>query len=155
MTDYTAFEIDAASRERILGMFPAKYPDVVAHHITHKYGATAADLPPPPRNVEIVGYHDSGAIQVLVAEVDGRKHQASLDDDGHRKFYHITLSLDRAAGVSPRNANDVLQAIVSAKGEEALANLPEPLRIEVQPKLLADSGGNPKPKSSPPAPPRL
>ena len=68
---YVAYKLDDASREKLLGIFKPKYSDVIAHHVTHKYGAGPEDVPPPPEKVRIVGYHDSGAIQVLVVDVDG------------------------------------------------------------------------------------
>ena len=134
---YAAYMIDEASRERLLDIFKPKYPDVIAHHITHKYGAAPEDVPPQPRHVRVVGYHDSGAIQVLVVDVDGRKNQAT-PDGADKKFYHITLALDRAKGVSPSKSNAVLKKIAAEQGEAAVYNLAEPVEITVAPKLLLD-----------------
>ncbi|MDE1151565.1 MAG: hypothetical protein PW788_03425 [Micavibrio sp.] len=149
MTDYAAYVIEPESREKLLAAFPPKYAEVIAHHITHRYPATPAELPPLPEHVEVVGYHDSGSIQVLVVEVDGRQRQATLDADGASKFYHITLSLDRTAGVSARHSNDVLAAVIAEKGVDALCNLPEPFALSAQPQLLQDSD---TPKKEPAAP---
>jgi len=149
MTDYAAYVIDPEAREMLLAAFPPKYADVIAHHITHRYPAVAAEVPLMPEHVEIVGYHDSGTIQVLVAEVDGRLRQASTGEDGSAKFYHITLSLDRNAGFSARHSNDVLAAVVAQKGIDGLCNLPEPFTIAVKPALLQDSD---TPKKEPAAP---
>lgn len=123
---YIAFVLDEPSRQRLLETFSPKYPDVIAHHITHKFGVSDQEpLPPQPQYIKVVGYHDSGAIQVLVVGVDGRKNQ----DAETERFYHITLSLDRAQGVKPENSNDVIKKIVAEKGEGALCNLPEPIEI--------------------------
>ncbi|MBI1215447.1 MAG: hypothetical protein GC185_06490 [Alphaproteobacteria bacterium] len=146
MTHYAAYVIGDAAREKLLEAFPPKYPRAVAHHITHRYDCGADELPPPSEKVEVVGFHDSGAMQVLVVEVDGRKHQAPRADDDARRFYHITLSLDPAQGVSPSKSNDVLEKIAAEKGEAALRNLEHPMAISVTPAVLAD---DPKPKSPP------
>jgi hypothetical protein len=138
MADYAAYVLDDLSREKLLRRFPPKYPETVAHHITHKYGAAAADVPPVPGKITVAGYHDSGAIEVLTVLVDGCSFQAT---PGERRYYHITHSLDRAQGVAPKNSNDVLAALVSMQGEGALYNLPEPLDIMAVPQLLEDAAG--------------
>jgi hypothetical protein len=136
MTDgYIAFVLDEESRQKLLKTFPPKYADVIAHHITYAYGVSDKEpLPPQPQKIVVRGYHDSGAIQVLIVEIDGRKNQA-LDENN---FYHITLSLDRSQGVEPKNSNDVLQKIVAAAGEGALYNLPEPIEISAVPAFIND-----------------
>lgn len=146
---YAAYLIEEKSRAALLAAFPPKHPDVVAHHITHKYGAGEADVPAAPQSVKVVGHHVDEAIEVLVVEIDGKKHQATGEEE--TRYYHITLSLDRAKGVSPRNANDLLQKLVAEKGEDALRNLPDPFELVVAPRLLVDSGSPPKPPK-PPAP---
>lgn len=147
-TGYAAYQIDESSRAELLRRFPPKYSDAVAHHITHKYAATKADVPPQPQEVNVVGYHDSGAMEVLVVQVDGRRFQEA-GNDGGENFYHITLSLDRAQGVSPRNSNDALQKIAAEQGEAALCNLSEPFAVSVTPRLLVDTGNNGPQKSRP------
>ncbi|HYD17608.1 MAG TPA: hypothetical protein VEF76_03920 [Patescibacteria group bacterium] len=134
---YAAYVIDAASRGLLLQKFPPKYPDVVAHHVTHKYPAMPADVPRPPLHVRVTGYHNCGAIEVLVVMVDGRRQQVLREDETPR-WYHITLSLDRAKGVEPKNSNDVLAAIVAKRGEVALDNLAAPFAISVMPQLLEE-----------------
>ncbi|MCC7035869.1 MAG: HAD-IIIA family hydrolase [Alphaproteobacteria bacterium] len=134
---YAAYEVDKDSREMLLEAFPPRHPDVIAHHITHKYGATEADMPPMPAGVRVTGHHDNGAIQVLVVEVDGKRHQAAREDETPR-YYHITLSIDREQGIAPKNSNDLLQAIAAEKGLSGMDNLPEPIQISVLPRLLLD-----------------
>lgn len=134
---YAAYEIDKSSREMLLEAFPPRHADVIAHHITHKYGATEADMPQMPAEVRVTGHHDNGALQVLVVEVDGRRHQSAREDETPR-WYHITLSIDRAQGVAPKNSNDLLQAITAEKGVSGLDNLSEPIQISVLPRLLLD-----------------
>lgn len=147
MTGYTAYVIGDASRAELLERFPPKYPDIIAHHITLKYGAAEGETPREPGHVRIVGHHDGGNIQVLVAEVDGEQHQQT-ETDGAKRFLHITLSLDKAQGVSARNSNDLLEKIASEQGEAALRNLREPFSIRVAPQFLVDED-KPAPKSAP------
>ena len=134
---YAAYEIDDASRDKLLDIFKPKYPEVIAHHVTHKYGAGPEDVPAAPQKVRVLGYHDTGAIQILVVDVDGRKLQQTAPD-APTKFYHITLALDRAQGVSPSKSNAALKKIAAEQGEGAVYNLPEPLEITVTPKLIFD-----------------
>ena len=35
---YTGFELDKKSRRALLSQFPPQFPDVIAHHITYKFG---------------------------------------------------------------------------------------------------------------------
>lgn len=137
-TPYAAYVLTQDARADILARFPAKYPKVSAHHITHSYGAKAESIPPPPEKVTVVGYHDDGASQVLVVEVDGRKHQGAHADEGTPRFYHITLSYDPAQGVRAVSSNAMLEKSARENGEAALRNLTEPFEIEVTPALLRD-----------------
>lgn len=132
-TPYTAYILDEDSRQLLLRTFQPKYGDVIAHHITHKFGATEADVPAPPQDVRVVGLHDNGAIQALAVEIDGERRQAT---EHEKRYFHITFSLDRAQGVSPKDSNVMLLKIAAEKGEAALANLPEPIAIHVTPQLL-------------------
>jgi hypothetical protein len=151
---YTAYLIEDEARAALLETFAPKYPKTVAHHITHHYGGGAGDMPEKPQKAEVVGYHDSGAIQVLVVEIDGRKHQQQSKGEPPR-FLHITLSYDPAQGASPGKSNDVLEKIVAEKGEAGLRNLKEPIEISVTPALLIDRARRPAPKAPPPAAPGL
>lgn len=141
---YTAYVLDQESRQRLIDIFGPKYPETIAHHITHKFGATEDDVPEMPQSVRIVGFHDSGAMQVLVAEVDGERRQATTGEG--ERFYHITFSLDRAQGVEPKDSNAVLQKIAAEKGPDALRNLHDPVEITVKPQfILSGSSKNPQP----------
>lgn len=133
---YTAFILDQVSRKELLAAFPAKYARVVVHHITHEFDVGRDAVPEQPREIKVVGYHDNGHMQVLVAEVDGRKHQIGRPEDTAPRFYHITLSLDPASGAQTHHSNDVLARIVAEKGEAALRNLPEPMMIAAAPKFV-------------------
>lgn len=103
---YEAFVLDSKSRERLLRAFPPKYPDVLAHHITEKFGVPKPTEPVRhyAANVKIIGYVDDGVgCEALVVEVN----EKSTRKDG--KPYHITLSIDRSAGRKPADSNVVIK----------------------------------------------
>lgn len=129
---YISFVLDDDSRNRLLSTFPAPYPDIIAHHITYAFHVPNKDIPDTPKDILIVGHHDNGEIQVLSVEIDGKNTQMKREDDNTR-YLHITMSLDRAKGHSPSDANAVLQQIVEQYGESALKNLETPLPITATP----------------------
>lgn len=92
-----------AERTRLLDLVPPRYPDVVAHHVTHRYGVDPMDVPPDANRCEIIGRADDGAgVEALIVRING----ASERPDGGA--YHITWSLDRARGRRPVESNDVI-----------------------------------------------
>lgn len=98
---YVGYKLTPEARERLLKAFPPKYPEVVAHHITHRMGKSKKPL---PGKVEVVGHVDDGhGVQAAVVSVNGQTHR----EDG--KPYHVTISIDRARGRKPAHSNDVVQ----------------------------------------------
>ncbi|HEX3363806.1 hypothetical protein [Phenylobacterium sp.] len=99
---YTGWLVDPAAREVLLARIPPRYPVVVAHHVTLKFGAAAA--PPAETLGEIVGVADDGVgVQALVVAIGGGP---SRPDGG---TFHITWSL--AEGREARESNDVIAAL--------------------------------------------
>lgn len=99
---YSGWKLNDADRERLLEEFPPRFPDVVAHHVTKNL----KPFVPAEAEVVVVGYAcDDGGVEVLVVEVNG----TSARPDG--STYHITWSLDRAAGRKPVHSNEVLQQL--------------------------------------------
>lgn len=91
------------SRNELLRIFPPSFPDVICHHITHKFNSSDVhDLPPAPSSVQVVGYAISDNVECLVVSINGKNKRP----DG--KLYHITHSIDRAVGATPKMSNDVL-----------------------------------------------
>ena len=129
---YISFVLDDDSRNRLLSTFPAPYPDIISHHITYAFHVPNKNIPDTPKDIRIVGHHDNGNIQVLSVEIDGKNTQMKREDDDTR-YLHITMSLDRAKGHRPSDANAVLQQIVQQYGESALKNLETPLTITATP----------------------
>lgn len=90
-------------RARLLDLFPPRYPDLVAHHVTHRYGVDPMDVPRDARRCEIIGRADDGAgVEALVVRINGSIERPD------RGAYHITWSLDRARGRRSVESNDVI-----------------------------------------------
>ena len=103
---YAAFVLDNNARRALLDRVPPKYPDVLAHHITEKFGIPKPSDPVRSRAVHatVIGHVDDGAgVQAVVVEVNG----SSTRKDG--STYHITVSIDRSAGRKPVDSNRVIK----------------------------------------------
>jgi hypothetical protein len=117
---YTGWLVDPGAREALLERVAPRYPRVVAHHVTLKFGDRAAS-PPQDTTGEIVGEADDGAgVQALVVRIAG----ATERPDGG--VFHITWSL--AQGREARESNDVIRA----RGWRPLAR-PLPVRLLAKP----------------------
>lgn len=111
---YQHFKLIDSARENLLGKYPPKFVDVVAHHITYAYGVRRREpMPITPKSIEVIGYSSDDSLECLVVEVDGTYNRP---DGG---IFHITLSKEphRAA----KESNDVL-----ARGWKKIA-LPIPI----------------------------
>ncbi|MBS0361372.1 MAG: hypothetical protein JSR98_08325 [Proteobacteria bacterium] len=122
MTDptrfYTGWLVAAGQRAALLARFPPRYPLVVAHHVTLKFGDRDAVVPGGVK-AEIVGAADDGAgVQALVVAIDG----STVRPDGGT--FHITWSL--AEGREARESNAAI-----ATGWTRLA---EPVAVQLIPK---------------------
>lgn len=102
---YTGWELPEDERQRLLQLFEPRYPDVIAHHITHRFGvAPEAAVLPPEVTGKVVGIADDGEkVQALVISIDGRISRP----DGNT--YHCTWSLDRAQKAKPWMSNEVIE----------------------------------------------
>jgi hypothetical protein len=99
-TFYTGWLVDPHRRDALLAQVPAKYPRVVAHHVTLKFGDRSA---PPPQDTdgEIVGVADDGqGVQAAVVRIGA----ATDRPDGGT--FHITWSL--GPGREAKESNDVI-----------------------------------------------
>lgn len=99
---YTAFVLSHRARAELLSKFPPKFPDVICHHVTERFGVPNDFKAPDDSNVTVIGYSDDESLEALVVEVNGDRKRK----DG--KVYHITLSLDRSKGRKPVESNDVI-----------------------------------------------
>lgn len=121
---YIGLVLNNQNREALNQRFPPKYSDFIGHHITLEFGVHKnAELPPQPKNVQVIGYADDGdSIEALVVSIDG----VSERPDGGT--YHITWSLDRSKGRKPVDSNKLL-----TKGYQRLDN---PINVKTEIKLL-------------------
>lgn len=101
MKGWVAFELPEHERARLLGLIAPVYPDVIAHHITHAFGVPDTYELPQQTTGRIVGIADDGAgVQALVIDMGSERPMGGT--------YHCTWSLDRAAGRTPKQSNDVI-----------------------------------------------
>ena len=97
--------LDPEEVEELLRRFPPAYPDVVAHHVTLRPGASPSTPLPAETAGEIVGEaDDSAGVQALVISIGGGTDRPTGGT------YHITWSLDRSRGRKPVESNDVIAA---------------------------------------------
>lgn len=115
---YTGWLVDPVDREALLARFPPRYPIVVAHHVTLKFGDAHAEAPGEV-TAQIVGQADDGSgVQALVVAIGG---DTARPDGG---TFHITWSL--APNREARESNDVI-----ARG---WARLARPAAVRLIPK---------------------
>lgn len=95
------WKLDEDQRRELLLMFPPRFPNIVADHVTLRTGA-AVDAPLPPEDEgEIIGRASDGiGVEAMVVRIAG-----TTDRPGGG-IYHITWSL--AEGRHARESNDVL-----------------------------------------------
>jgi len=105
---YTGWEIPESVRNELMAYaLKAKYPDVIAHHITDTPPPKMrADTPAPAdAEIHVVGVADNGeGVQALIVTVNGQTHS----EDG--RCYHCTWSIDRSKGFKPVDSNKVIDA---------------------------------------------
>jgi hypothetical protein len=116
---FIGWALDGREREALLARFPPRYGNVVADHVTLKFGDAAARLPTETSG-EIVGEADDGrGVQALVVRIGGTTDRP----DG--STYHVTWSL--APGRQAKESNDVIARL----GWRPLAE-PAPLKLVPQ-----------------------
>jgi hypothetical protein len=116
----TGWKLSGADRDMLLDLFPPKYSNVVADHVTLRVGATPeTPLPRKPDEARVVGRADDGdSLECLVVEMDGTTDRP----DG--STYHITWSL--GDGRRARESNDVLR-------DDGWQFVETPLEVELEP----------------------
>lgn len=103
----TGWKLVPKCRERLLGTYPPRYPQVVADHVTllaNQHGGNQAEPPPAVTNARIVGrVDDGGGVEAMVVAIGG----ATTRPDGGT--WHITWSL--AEGRHAVESNHVIAAL--------------------------------------------
>lgn len=105
---FTGYAVSESTRKTLMGLFPPKYPEVIGHHITEKFGVKKTDpAPDAPETVRVVGYADDGhKVEGFLVEVNGSTKRPSGG------FYHLTWSIDRSKGAKPKDTNDIMESAV-------------------------------------------
>ncbi|WP_253183449.1 hypothetical protein [Sphingobium phenoxybenzoativorans] len=89
----TGWKLDFVNRTALLARLFPIWRDVVADHVTRDAEADDDAPLPPEVNAMIIGQADDGhGLQAMVVAIEGSTRRS---DGG---TYHITWSLDRAAG---------------------------------------------------------
>jgi hypothetical protein len=97
------WKVEQIARRELLQLFPPKYPNIVADHVTLKAKVAGDAELPGEVACEIVGRADDGkGVEAMVVKVDGGTDRP----DG--STYHITWSL--ADGRRAVESNDVIRA---------------------------------------------
>lgn len=119
---YTGYELTDAARWELMAHIEPVHPDVIAHHVTHEYGVYES-LPPDTNTVRVIAMASNDTVQAAIVKVNGTTQRP----DG--KFYHITISIDRAAGAKPVDSNAL---IADSKNWVAV----DPFNLAVMPKFF-------------------
>lgn len=99
----TGWKLDRKQREALLVLYPPRYANVVADHVT-LHPNLPGDPPSAVSSACIVGHADDAeGVEALVVAIDG----GTLRSDGGT--WHITWSL--ADGRRARESNDVIREI--------------------------------------------
>lgn len=97
------WSIGREARIELLLLFPPKFPDIIADHVTLAAKVSRNAALPAPTTGEIVGRIDDGAgVEALVVSIGGSTDRP----DG--SIFHITWSLDKAKGRRAKESNDVI-----------------------------------------------
>jgi len=107
---YYAYEVAQHIQQDLLKRYPPLFPDVLCHHIT--YSLTKQIPSNNPVTVKIEGFVSDDKVQAAVVSVDGERYQPN----GRR--FHITWSIDRAAGAKPAMSN----ALIASNAQMTTAN---------------------------------
>ncbi|VWX54744.1 hypothetical protein [Novosphingobium sp. 9U] len=115
----TGWKLNEDDRARLLTRFAPVFPDVVADHVTLRTGTDETTALPSQTHGGVVGEIDDGVgVQALVVQIGG----TTIREDGGT--FHITWSLDKAAGRRAVESN----AVIAALGWRPLAQ-PLPIRL--------------------------
>jgi hypothetical protein len=115
MSGYTAHILSEKIKEALLGVFEPRFETVKAHHITHRFGVDGFEDLKPAKEICVTHYiYDPNGIEALAVTIDGQSHKP----DGLP--YHITWSLNKEAGFSAKDANDLVERALNGDFSQEL-----------------------------------
>jgi hypothetical protein len=118
------WKLPPAERDRLLERFAAHYAQLLADHVTLKFGTDKDTALPTLHTGEIVGeVDDIRGVQALIVRIAG------TTDRGDGSHYHITWSL--APGREAKESNDALAATKWQRVHPPIAILLTPARWTV------------------------
>jgi hypothetical protein len=121
---YVGWELPEHERTKLLEIVKPSYPDVIAHHVTFKFGVKQGYPLPTQTHGEVVGVADDGnRVQALVVTVGGDVYNAD------NRIMHITWSLDKAKGAKAYMSNQVI-------GDGNFTRLEQKIPITLEPKFF-------------------
>jgi hypothetical protein len=100
---YNGYQLTEQSRDNLLRHIPPIYPDVIAHHITHEFNIVE-QLPPDAITARVTYMMHGNGVQAAIVKVNGTTTRTYEDS-----FYHVTISVDRAAGAKPQDSNALIK----------------------------------------------
>jgi hypothetical protein len=118
---YIAYVLSNNSLNKLKQVINQDYPDLIAHHITYKFGVKPTEaIPPETDEIYVIGVASQDGVQALLVSINGQVERS----DG--SLYHITWSIDKSAGKKPVDSNKIIHR----------AKMISPIKIEAYPKLL-------------------
>lgn len=123
---YNGYLLTPRGREHLLTHIEPVHPDVIAHHVTYEFGVYES-LPPDAAYVRVIATASNEQVQAAIVKVNGTTARESGG------IYHITVSVDRAAGGTPKMSNDL---IVDSRNWTAV----DPFDVDVEPRFFPLNG---------------
>jgi len=120
---YNGYLLTERGRSHLLAHVDPVHADVIAHHVTHEYGVYES-LPPETHTARATAVASNDKVQAVIVKINGSTARA----DG--SFYHVTVSIDRAAGAKPVDSNALIK---DSRNWTAI----EPFDIEVEPRFFS------------------
>lgn len=100
---YSVYQLASTEQQRLLKLFPPRYAKTYADHVTIQFGDDKVSLPPPAKQLEIIGRADDNhGLEAMIVRINGTLGRS----DG--KIYHITWSLDPKVAPDPNIDSDPL-----------------------------------------------
>lgn len=104
---YTAYEIPRSVFDKIVEVFPPKYPDTIGHHVTVEFGVSAETPIPEDAEIKLIRH----LYYVIGSSKDVECFIVSVNDSTERPdggTYHLTWSIDRSTGANPVDSNELV-----------------------------------------------
>ena len=90
-------------RNELLKLYPPRYADIVAHHVTLTSSFDKVDAPATTIGTIVGRVDDDNGIEAMIVEIAGSTNRP---DGG---TYHITWSLDRSRNREAKESNDAIE----------------------------------------------